>query len=43
MKAWIRIYLSLGPWGPGVEGAKKGAEGEPMWLVTAGEAEILGG
>ena len=30
-------------WGSGAEGVKKGAEGEPMWLVTTGEAEIPGG
>ena len=29
--------------GSSAEGMKKGAEGEPMWLVTAGEAEIPGG
>ena len=29
-------------WGSGDEGTKKGAEGEPTWLVTTGEAEIPG-
>ena len=26
--------------GSGTEGAKKGGEGKPMWLVTSGEARI---
>ena len=29
--------------GSGAKGMKKGAEGEQMWLVTTGEAEIPGG
>ena len=40
------MYKSLNKnecWALGSEGVKKGAEGEPMWLVTAGEVEIPGG
>ena len=33
----------LWAWGSVTEGAKKGGEGEPTWLVTTGEAEIPGG
>ena len=29
--------------GSSTEGMKKGVKGNPMWLVTTGEAEIPGG
>ena len=31
------------PWTQVLKAQKKGAEGEPTWLATTGEAEIPGG